>query len=432
MRVQTIITLLLLSTWLAACTEPEPASVASAASIDDTAREYVHLALELGEHEVGYIDAYIGPAEWQAAASTNPRSLNDIARDVEILREKLQRIKKTDSNTQRISYLNKQLLSMETRVAMLQGKQFSFNEETRLLYDAIAPHHDNAHFEATLAEIGAIIPGDSPLHVRVTSYKRRFEIPPDKLSAIIETVVEECRTRTQQWIVLPEGERFTIEYVDDKPWSGYNWYQGANYSLLQINTDLPTELGNVVNLGCHEGYPGHHVYNLMLEQRMVKQNGWMEFSVQPLFSPQALLMEGSANFGTSMAFPGDSQLEYERDVLFPMAGLDPNLAEPYFRFQQLQKKLSYASNHAAREYLDGRWSREQAIAWLVEYGLYTSERAEKRMDFIDTYRGYVINYNLGRDMVRDYVARMSESEAERWQVFSELLGSPSVPSGLVE
>ena len=321
---------------------------------------------------------------------------------------------------------------MEARVAMLQGKQFSFDEETRLLYDAVAPQHDNSYFETTLADIAAIVPGEGALYDRVTAYKKRFEIPAAKLDTIIETVVAECRTRTQQWMNLPEGENFSIEYVNDKPWSGYNWYQGNNFSLLQINMDLPTEIGNVVNLGCHEGYPGHHVYNLMLEQRMVRENNWMEFSVQPLFSPQALLMEGSANFGTTMAFPGDAQMEYERDVLYPLAGLNPDLAEPYFRFQQSMRKLSYASNHAAREYLDGRWEREQAAAWLVEYGLLTPERAAKRMDFIDAYRGYVINYNLGRDMVRDYVERMSGSEAERWQVFSELLGSPNLPSGLVE
>jgi hypothetical protein len=61
------------------------------------------------------------------------------------------------------------------------------------------------------------------------------------------------------------------------------------------------------------------------------------------------------------------------------------------------------------------------------------DRAEQRVDFFDTYRSYVINYNLGRDMVRDYVERglgESASPAQRWERFSSLLASPRLPSGL--
>jgi hypothetical protein len=42
---------------------------------------------------------------------------------------------------------------------------------------------------------------------------------------------------------LPAGESFRIEYVKDKPWGGYNWYEGGYRSLIQINTDLPFTIG---------------------------------------------------------------------------------------------------------------------------------------------------------------------------------------------
>ena len=48
----------------------------------------------------------------------------------------------------------------------------------------------------------------------------------------------------------------------------------------------------------------------------------------PLFSPQSLIAEGSANFGIDMAFPAAERVAFERDSLFPLAGLDPSLAEP--------------------------------------------------------------------------------------------------------
>jgi hypothetical protein len=46
---------------------------------------------------------------------------------------------------------------------------------------------------------------------------------------------------------------------------------------------------------------------------------------------------------------------------------------------------------------------------------------------------FVINYNLGQDMVRTYIeARggLPDHPERRWKEFSKLLSSPRVPSGL--
>ena len=71
-----------------------------------------------------------------------------------------------------------------------------------------------------------MLPGDEPLGERVEAFNNQFAIPPHKLPAVFEAAMAECRQRTLEHIDLPEGESFTIEYVNDKPWSGYNWYQG--------------------------------------------------------------------------------------------------------------------------------------------------------------------------------------------------------------
>ena len=60
----------------------------------------------------------------------------------------------------------------------------------------------------------------------------------------------------------------------------------------------------------------------------MRERGWVEISMYPLFSPQSLIAEGSANFGIDMAFPAAARVAYERDSLFPLAGLDPSLAGP--------------------------------------------------------------------------------------------------------
>ncbi|HET7039423.1 MAG TPA: hypothetical protein VFH97_06020, partial [Gemmatimonadales bacterium] len=226
--------------------------------------------------------------------------------------------------------------------------------------------------------------------------------------------------------------------VHDQPWSGYNWYQGNATSVIQVNLDLPIYIDRALDLACHEGYPGHHVYNVLLEHHLVRGRGWVEYSVYPLFSPQSLIAEGTANFGIDLAFPGDQRAAFERDTLFLLAGLDPAQADRFYRIQHMVERLSYAGNEAARRFLDGAMTAEQAAQWLQLYSLMSPARAAQRVRFIERYRSYVINYNLGRDMVAAYVERKvaagqggSGAEA-KWRVFGELLGSPRLPSGLTQ
>ena len=192
---------------------------------------------------------------------------------------------------------------------------------------------------------------------------------------------------------------------------------------------MPIAIDRAIDLACHEGYPGHHIYNASLERSLVRERGWLEYSVSPLFSPQSRIAEGSANYGIEMAFPGEERVAYEKAVLFPLAGLDASRADAYYAVQELMRELTYAGNEAARRYLNGQITAEQAADWLVRYSLSSPERARQRVRFFDTYRSYVINYNLGQDLVKAYVERAA-TPAERWRRFGELLSTPRLPSDL--
>ncbi|HNR78141.1 MAG TPA: hypothetical protein PKM48_13500, partial [Parvularculaceae bacterium] len=244
------------------------------------------------------------------------------------------------------------------------------------------------------------------------------------LQPVMDAAIAECRRRTLAHYDLPDGETFTMKTVTGKPWSGYNWYQGDFESVIEINTDFPVTIDRAVALGCHEGYPGHHVWNVIVERDLKGANGWVEFSITPLFSPNAIVAEGSANFGVDLAFPGDEKTAFERDVLFPLAGLDPAEAERLAMLNGSKKKLAHAQNMIARDYLDGRIDRDAAIEMLRKYGLNSRERAKQRADFIDTYRAYVINYNLGQDLVRAYVEAREKEGVDGWSAFEEILKSP--------
>jgi hypothetical protein len=333
-------------------------------------------------------------------------------------------------------YLTRQLQALAARVEMLGGKRLSFDEESNALYDATAPVNTEEHFRAVREELGRALPGtggSATLLERYEAFRKDFTIPKEKVDSVFRAAVGECRERTRPHLELPPGESFTIEYVTGKTWSAYNWYQGGFRSLIQVNTDLPITIDRAIDLACHEGYPGHHVYNALLEKHLVRDRGWVEYSVYPLFSPQSLIAEGSANYGIEMAFPGDERDAYEKTTLYPLAGLDPARVEEYSRVRDIVERLAYAGNEAARKYLNGEIDAKEAARWLAEYALYPRDRAEQRVRFIDQYRSYVINYNLGKDLVRRYVESKGgtpDNPERRWEIFESLLSSPRLPSQL--
>ena len=400
-------------------------------SMNSLAEQYVRLVLAVGQHDADYVDAYYGPPEWRKDAEAEKLALTDIASRAATLARDIAAVPPAPASDEmaglRQHYLARQLESLRTRVSMLMGKKLSFDQESKALYDASAPTHRESDFTDVLTQLESRLPGTGSLIQRYENFRSGFVIPRERLDGVFKAAIDGCRSRTLQHITLPPGESFTVEYVTGKSWSGYNWYQGNYHSLIQVNTDLPIYVDRAIDLACHEGYPGHHVYNVLLEKNLLRDRGWIEFSVYPLFSPQSLIAEGTANYGIEVAFPRAERLEFERRVLFPAAGLNPENAARYYEVLALVDKLSYAGNEAARRYLDGRIDAKAAADWLEKYGLYSPPRAEQRVRFIDQYRSYVINYNLGKDMVARYIESRGP---DRWAEFARLISSPRLPSSL--
>jgi hypothetical protein len=399
------------------------------------AETYVKLVLALGQHDADYVDAFYGPGEWRKAAEASKRPLAEVDAEAAAVLAALASMKPAAGAEEvvrlRHTYLVRQLEALRARVGMLQGRKLTFDEESKALYDAVAPTHSSGEFDKVLAALDARLPGSGPLVDRYDAFRSGFVIPKERLDAVFKAAIEGCRERTLKHLSLPAGESFTVEYVTGKSWGGYNWYQGNYRSLIQVNTDLPIYINRALDLACHEGYPGHHVYNALLEKHLVRDRGWVEFSVYALFSPQSLIAEGTANYGIDVAFPRDERLAFERRVLFPAAGLDPARAEAYYEVLELVDRLSYADNEAARLYLNGKTDARATVEWLTKYTLAPRARAEQRLRFIEQYRSYVINYNLGKDMVAAYVDKRAGGDpGKRWAEFGKLLSSPRLPSGL--
>jgi len=428
-------TLMMISSTVHAAHAPAIAGTdTSRNTLDPIAEAYVHLSLEIGEHEPGYIDAYYGPQEWARQARQSPRALPELRTAAEALLKQVSAVAEAGIEpleVRRKRLLAAQLVAARTRMAMLAGEALPFEQEAEGLYALRPVLKPRTAYDPALQRLEAQFPGTGPLWQRVDAFASTTAIPADRLQAVMHASIEECKRRTLAHIALPKEEKFSLELVTGQPWSGYNWYKGNATSLIQINTDLPVLMSRAVDLGCHEGYPGHHVLNLLLEQRLSKQRGWIEFTVYPLYSPMSLIAEGSANFGIELAFPGNEKETFERDVLYPLAGLDPALAERDARLQQARSELAGARLTIARDYLDHRIDRAEAVRLAQHYQLLSPQRAEQSIAFTDKYRSYVINYGLGQDLVRAHVDAAGATAPARWTAMERILSEPTLPSDLM-
>lgn len=420
---------LLAALLLAGCVSAGPAGE----SLDMIARDYVKLQLAIGEKEEGYVDAYYGPPEWQAEARTRAATLPDLVARAGVLAVRLRSV--ADSRLdpmerRRRDFLLAQLKAASTRLAMMQGAKLAFADEAEGLFGVRPELKPLSAYDPVLARLERLVPGQGALADRIDAFQERFTVPSDRLKPVFDAAIAECRRRTIGHIALPPGERFTLEFVTGKSWGGYNWYKGRSTSLIQVNTDLPTRISRAVDLGCHEGYPGHHVYNALLEEKLARGRGWVEYTIYPLYSPQSFIAEGSANYGIELAFPGEEKLRFETETLYPLAGLPTGDAAAYSALQEAMKDLAGARFTIARDYLEGRIDRARAVELVRKYQLVSKARAEQSVRFTEQYRSYVINYGLGLDMVRSAVERAGTGPAERWAAMEKLLSEPTLPRDL--
>jgi len=403
--------------------------------LNTLAENYVRLGLTIGQYDADFVDAYYGPDSLKPAISKSDIFPKDsLLNLITELRTSLGNIteKLSDPSKVRARWMSQQLLAFDRRIRIYSGEFKTFDEEAKELFGISAPLYPEEHYKLLLDSLEKLLPGKGGVQDRFQNLANHFIIPEDKLDTIFKTTISEARKSTKAHYDLPESETFSIEYVKDKPWSGYNWYKGNYTSVIQINTDTRIFIERAIDVGSHESYPGHHVYNMLLEKNLYRNKGWVEISLYPLFSPQSFIAEGSANYGIDLVFPGDRKIKFAKDKLLRLAGLDTALIDSYFKALAIRGKLNYARNEAARGIVNQTMTDKQALEWLMKYCLYNEETALKSISFIKKYRSYVINYNYGQDLVRNYVEKKGANVEQRWEVFGKLLSNPVLPEELLK
>ena len=399
-------------------------------TLNQLAEKYVRLALYIGQYDEVFVDAYYGPDSLKAGLQKSAVFPKDsVLNDIKTLIEELDPYMTNSADTiaqHRALWMHDQLMAAGRRVRIYSGEYGTFDEESKDLFGVMAPTYDEAHYKDIVKQLDAVLPGKGTVVERFQELANHFIIPKEKLDTVFKAAIAECRRRTLTHYTLPANEDFKLEFVSNKSWNGYNWYKGNYQSVIQINTDLNIFIDRAIDVGSHESYPGHHVYNMLLEKNLYHDKGLLEISVYPLFSPQSLIAEGSANYGIDVVFPGRDKIDFAKSVLLPLAGLDTTGITLYFNALEAKSKLNYVRNEVGRQMLNGSMNETEALRWLEEYGLYNHETALKGISFIKSNRSYVINYNYGMDLVRAYVEKKLNGSTDpdmKWKVFGDLLSN---------
>lgn len=393
--------------------------------------------MALGERDPDSLDFYSGPAERVADIRNSPPPLTQIKRDADALSAEVSRVSTgAAADTARASALVADLSAISARVSLLTGAKQTYNEES-VAFFGIAPEPlDERRMNDIRAQIAGIMGPEGRLVHRYAAFVERFVIPADRLPAVMNAALEECRSRTLAHLALPPGEVVTIEFVRDKPWSAFSRYLGNAHSRIQINTDFRFTIDQALQIACHEGYPGHHTRNTLMTSVPVAQGTQVaqgaqvaqgfslavERSVQLMFSPEALVSEASAMLAADVAFSPDERIRVERDRLFPLAGLDPAGAEQHIAIERLVGELQSVQADVARRYVDGELEFARAVTVLEEQALVPY--AEAMLKYVNEYRSYVTTYTAGRDAFATRLTACSSASAPeqtRWQCFERLM-----------
>ena len=140
----------------------------------------------------------------------------------------------------------------------------------------------------------------------------------------LRALIAVLRVRTGTLVALPDGEQLVVEEVDDEPWWAFNYYLGDLRSRIVVNSDHQTTAVDLVTLSAHEAYPGHHTDRVVKEQLLVRDQGFLEESIQLVPTPQSLVGEGIAELGLEVVM--DDELERELEATLTAHGLEGDAA----------------------------------------------------------------------------------------------------------
>ena len=366
---------------------------------------YLELGLRLGRHVDGMVDAYFGPGHIKARVDAEPVvEPRRLASDAWRLLADIEQA--ADLEPARRHYLLAQVRGLHTTAQKLAGDDISYSDEVERCYGVRPRRTPEDELAAAHAELDAALPGSGALAERLNGWREQQVVPPETLHAVIGSLADDLRERTQRMWGLPEGEHVDFELVTNEPWSGFNYFLGGLRSRVAINTDLPVLSLNIAHLVAHEAYPGHHTEHTRKEVGLVRRRDLLEETIFLVGTPQCLVAEGLADLGLEVAVSADAdaRASFTESHVKPLGvRYDTEVAAALGR---ASKGLAGVRANAALLLHEDGADVSDVVSYIERWGLAPRKRAEKSVEFLTdpTWRAYTTCYDEGLPLCRAYVA----------------------------
>jgi hypothetical protein len=307
----------------------------------------------------------------------------------------------------------------------MAGEPIGFVAEVASYFQVDVVLGDEAVYAAAHADLESLLPGTGTLAERYAAHRRREECPPDRLETAVHALSSALRDRVRGQYGLPEVETVQYEVVTDKPWSGFNYYEGNYRSRVAINADLPHRLSQLPHLVAHESYPGHHTEHCRKERGLVERAARTEHTVFLVNTPECLMAEGLADLGVQASI-GDGWGPWAAEILGDLGlRFDGHLAE---RIAAAAAPLNRVRQDAAVLLHDRGADADEVAAYIQRWSLVSSERSRQQLRFLTDplWRAYISTYVEGFDLLSRWLdARPADQPvADR---FVRLLDEPLTP-----
>lgn len=389
------------------------------APLDEAARTYLQLAEQLTRQDARSAsgDSASAPTPPTGRDAAPTLSFTDIAARAHAAASAIGGAPAAGDLARR-DWLVAHLTAIGTRASMKAGAHLTLRDELSGLFgiDQVPAPAPADALGATRAELIRRLPGTGPPGARLDAFEQDVLIPAERMPQVFDRALDECRTRTRHLLPLPEAESVTVSYVRGEPWSAFSTYLGVGLSRIDVNLSFPLTVDRALELACHEGYPGHHVINLLRDRRA--KSGHPELAAVPLFSPESFASEAAATTAATLVFTDEERLAFERDVLFPLAGLRPELAEPHHAVARLVDGLAPAIEAGVVRYLMGASDYVETLWALQEQAL--MHHPEATLAFVNEYRSFALAYTWAKPHPA-ITAADRDRRGEEWDRFAALL-----------
>ena len=393
-------------------------------------RDYLMLGLRFDRIEEGYVDSFTGdPALRRAVADEPVPQPAELAREAQRLLAALPQVARTDSFTdQRADFIGAHLRALAFSARKFAGEPVGFVDEVQAYFDVRISRGDEDRYRAAHARIDEVLGGTGPLVERMAAHRSSDEIPPQRLEECIHAFSSALRDKVRATYPLPDAETIVYEVVTDKPWSGFNYYEGDYRSTVAVNADLKQQMANLPRLVAHESYPGHHTEHCRKEAGLVAGQDQQEQTIFLVNTPQCLMAEGLADLALYAAV-GPGWGSWAADIYADLGlRFDGERAEA---LSEASAALADVRQDAALMLHDEHRDADDVAAFLQRWLLIDDTRARQSLRFLSSplWRAYtstyVEGYRLLRSWLDDRPAGVGVTER-----FGRLLDEPLIPSSL--